>query len=68
MAFIRYSFAINSSEFSHQLREQQSVFVVAGDWFGLDYYIRVGIGSTPQYLTEALQRIDAFLHALQSSG
>jgi aspartate/methionine/tyrosine aminotransferase len=64
MAFIRYSFAINSSEFSQQLREQQSVFVVAGDWFGLDHYIRVGIGSTPQYLTEALQRIDAFLHAL----
>ncbi|MBD2463154.1 aminotransferase class I/II-fold pyridoxal phosphate-dependent enzyme [Oscillatoria sp. FACHB-1407] len=64
MAFIRYSFAINSSDLSRQLREKQSVFVVAGDWFGLDRYIRVGIGSTPRYLTEALQRIDTLLHTL----
>lgn len=61
MVFIRYSFAMNSSELSKQLRDKRSVFVVAGDWFGLDSYIRMFIGSTPSYLKEALQRIDKFL-------
>ena len=61
MAFVRYTFSENSSEFSKRLREDQSVFVVAGDWFGLDHYIRIGIGSAPDYLAEALRRVDDFL-------
>lgn len=61
MAFVRYSFPMNSSALSQQLREQQSVFVVAGDWFGLDHYIRLGIGSSSNFLAEALQRIDTYL-------
>lgn len=64
MAFIRYSLAMNSSELSKQLRDKQSVFVVAGDWFGLDNYIRIFIGANKNYLTEALSRIDRFLHTL----
>lgn len=50
---------MNSSE-SQQLREKQSVFVVTGDWFGLDRYVRVGIGSSPCYLSAALRRMDTF--------
>lgn len=64
MAFIHYNFDLNSSEFSKRLREKQSVFVVAGDWFGLDHYIRVGIGSDSDYLSDALQRINVFFDSV----
>lgn len=68
MAFIHYTFDMNSSELSKQLRENQGVFVVAGDWFGLDRYLRIGIGSTPSYLSEALQRVDNFLLTSLGNG
>ena len=61
MVFINYGLEMTSSELSEQLRKEQSVFVVAGEWFGLDRYIRIGIGSPPGYLDAALQRFDKFL-------
>ncbi len=36
MVFVRYDFPINSTELSRLIRERESVFVVAGDWFGSD--------------------------------
>lgn len=56
---------LNCSE-SQQLRGKQSVFVVAGNWFGLNRYFRVGIGSSPCYLSAALRRMDAFFDKIQS--
>jgi aspartate/methionine/tyrosine aminotransferase len=58
MAFVRYDFPIGSSELSRRIREAESVFVVAGDWFGMDGYLRIGSGGDPEHLRAGLARID----------
>ena len=68
MAFLSYDLALPSEEFSIRLREEESVFVAAGAWFGLEGHIRVGIGVSPKTLTEGLSRIDRFLARRQSSS
>ncbi len=55
MAFMRYDMDINSTELSTLLREKHGLFIVAGDWFGMDGYIRIGIGGATQELIEALK-------------
>jgi aspartate/methionine/tyrosine aminotransferase len=64
MVFVAYDFAIGSSELSQMLREQESTFVVAGDWFGLDGHLRIGTGGHAHELEEGLARIDRVLKRL----
>ena len=61
VAFLKYDLNINSTEFTTKLREEKSVFIVAGDCFGMDKYIRIGIGSEKDYLLAGLELIDEFL-------
>lgn len=61
MAFLRCELPISSDEFSRELREAQSVFVVAGSWFGMENHLRLGIGVDPGHFAAALARIDLFL-------
>ena len=60
MAFIGYKWRMSSIEFSNKLREEENVFVVAGSWFGLDHYIRLGIGVEKYLLVGALDRLSNF--------
>jgi aspartate/methionine/tyrosine aminotransferase len=64
MAFVRYHMDINSSVFSERLRREKSVFVVPGDWFGMDHYLRFGIGCQPDVLHQGLDLIDQFLDGI----
>jgi hypothetical protein len=57
MAFMRYDWAINSTELCHWLRKEQSVFILAGDTFGMDSYFRIGIGAEKKYLMAGLERV-----------
>lgn len=61
MVFLRYNMDINSTELSTLLREKKDVFVVPGDCFGMDHYIRIGIGTNNEYLLEGLDLIDELL-------
>lgn len=61
MAFLRYSLEVNSTEFVDALRNETSVLALPGDVYGLDGYLRVGIGTTPERLTEGLDRIAGFM-------
>jgi aspartate/methionine/tyrosine aminotransferase len=61
MAFLRYDFNMPSEMLSNELREQESVFVVAGSWFGIENHIRIGIGVKAEHLVEGLARLDSFL-------
>jgi aspartate/methionine/tyrosine aminotransferase len=61
VAFLSYKLQMESVEFSTRLREEESVFVVAGTWFGIDGHIRIGTGGEKEHLVEALQRIEAFV-------
>jgi aspartate/methionine/tyrosine aminotransferase len=57
MAFMRYDLDINSTELSDWLRTTQSVFVLAGDCYGMDHYFRVGIGAEERSLVAGLSRV-----------
>jgi aspartate/methionine/tyrosine aminotransferase len=61
MAFLGYDFDMPSEDLSNRLREEESVFVVAGSWFGIERHIRIGIGVKTEHLVEGLARLDAFL-------
>lgn len=61
IVFVKYSMEINSTELTRRLCEEKSTFIVAGDCFGMDGYIRIGIGSEKDYLLAELQLIDTIL-------
>jgi len=61
MAFLRYDLPVSSDDFCRRLRETQSVFAVAGSWFGMEGHLRLGIGGEPDHFRDALRRIDRFL-------
>ena len=64
MAFVGYNMDINSTEFVHKLRVDQSVLIVPGDCYGMDGYLRFGIGANPDYLSEGLQLVSACIKSL----
>jgi aspartate/methionine/tyrosine aminotransferase len=57
MLFIKYNLDINSSELAEWLRNEKSVFILAGDTFGMDKYFRIGIGARKEYILEGLERV-----------
>jgi aspartate/methionine/tyrosine aminotransferase len=57
MVFMRYDFAINSTELSDWLRTEQSVFILAGDCYGMDSFFRIGIGVETSQLLAGLERV-----------
>ena len=57
IAFARYHLDINSTEFTERLRKEKSVFIVPGDHFGMDKFVRISFGLPKDYLTPALNRI-----------
>ncbi len=65
VAFLKYNMDINSTELTTRLREEKSVFIVAGDCFGMDKFVRIGIGSEKEYLLAGLDLIDGFLEEFQ---
>ncbi len=64
MVFLRYDLDINSTELVTRIKEEKSAFIVAGDCFGMDHRIRIGIGSEKEYLQAGLSRVSAFLNKL----
>lgn len=58
IAFLRYFMDINSTEMCTRLREEKSVFIIAGDYFGMDRFVRIGIGAEKEYLQAGLKLID----------
>ncbi len=64
MAFVRYQLPVNSSELVTGLRESKSVFVVPGDWYGMDRFLRFGIGCEHHILTEGLALFDDYINEI----
>jgi aspartate/methionine/tyrosine aminotransferase len=64
IVYVRYNYAINSTELVTRLRDDKSVLVVPGDHFGMDGYLRLGFGERPDYLKQGLERLHQLLSAL----
>jgi aspartate/methionine/tyrosine aminotransferase len=64
IAYARYSWPINSTRLMERLRDEQSVLVVPGDQFGMDGFLRIGLGNEPEDLGAGLERIGRVLASL----
>ena len=66
IAYLRYSWPINSTELVTRLRDEHGVLIVPGDHFGMDGYLRIGFGNEPADLRAGLDRIDAGIAGLRA--
>lgn len=64
MAFIHYDLDINSTELAEKLRTEKSVFILAGDTYGMDHYFRIGIGAEKEYLIKGYERLSESIKEL----
>ena len=64
VAFIRYDIDINSTELMERLCRDASVFVGAGDSFGMDHHLRIAFGQERKVLEEAFSRIERTLKSI----
>jgi aspartate/methionine/tyrosine aminotransferase len=62
--FARYDLPVNSTALVTRLRDEESVLVVPGDQFGMDGYLRFGIGERVDYVLQGLERLKALLDRL----
>lgn len=65
VSFIHYNLNVNSTELMEKLCREASVFVGAGDSFGMDYYLRIAFGQERAVLEEAFARIEATLKGIR---
>jgi aspartate/methionine/tyrosine aminotransferase len=64
IAYARYAWPVNSTRLAERLRDEQSVLVVPGDQFGMDGFLRIGLGNEPQDLEAGLAGIGRVLDSL----
>lgn len=57
IVFVRYHVDVNSTELVKRLIQEQQTYVVPGDHFGLDRYLRISYGLPQAYLNEGLERL-----------
>jgi aspartate/methionine/tyrosine aminotransferase len=68
IVFLRYDLDVNSTALVERLIHEQSVFIVPGDHFGMDHYLRISFGLPPDYLRAGLDRIHQVVSSLQGTG
>lgn len=68
MAFMRYDMDINSTKLSDYLRNEKSVFILPGDVYGMDKYIRIGIGEEKQTLLDGFKALTEGLKQLKENN
>jgi aspartate/methionine/tyrosine aminotransferase len=62
IAFVQYKPEINSSKFVNYLATQYDAYIVPGDHFGMDNYLRISYGLADDYVNEGLRRLyEAFM-------
>jgi len=64
VSFVRYHLDINSTELMEKLCREASVFVGAGDSFGMDHHLRIAFGQEREVLEEAFSRIETTIRSL----
>ncbi len=62
MLFVKYNLDINSTALAEWLRVDKSVFLVAGDCYGIDKHFRIGIGERKDYILAGLERVKEALN------
>ena len=63
VSFVRYHLDMNSTELMEKLCREASVFVGAGDSFGMDHHLRVAFGQEKEVLQDAFTRMEKTLQS-----
>ena len=63
IAFVRYHREINSTELVRRLIDM-GAFVLPGDLFGLDHFLRIGFGLPTDYLNAGLSRLQQLVRSI----
>jgi aspartate/methionine/tyrosine aminotransferase len=66
ICYLRYGLPIHSSELAWRLLREKSTLIVPGDHFGMDGYMRIGMGDAQATFTGGLGRIDELLRELKA--
>ena len=64
IAYLRYSWPVPSLRLAERLRDEESVLVVPAAQFGMEGYLRVGLGNEPPDLAAGLERMSHLLRSL----
>jgi aspartate/methionine/tyrosine aminotransferase len=67
VAYVGYSWPMGSTHLMERLRDEQGVLVVPGDQFGMDRYLRIGLGGQPHELEAGLERVDRIVASLAAA-
>ncbi len=62
ISFAKIDIPISSEDLVIELRDKCSVLLTAGKWHGMEGYVRIGYGSSTDYLMAGLNRIKNFLN------
>jgi aspartate/methionine/tyrosine aminotransferase len=68
IVYVHYDQAINSTTLANRLREEKSVLIVPGDHFGMDGYLRLGFGESPDYNRAGLDRLRELLASIPAGA
>ena len=63
VSFVRYHLDMNSTELMEKLCREASVFVGAGDSFGMDHHLRIAFGQDRAVLEDAFARMEKTLQS-----
>lgn len=66
ICFLRYTLPVNSSDLAWRLLKEKSTLIVPGDHFGMDGYVRIGMGDAQGHLQGGLGRIGELLQDLRA--
>ncbi len=64
-SMIMFLYPKRRSRLAEKLRLDKSVFIIAGDCFGMDHYLRMGIGGEQIELLEGMELIDETLREIR---
>ena len=67
ICYLRYHFNMNSTKLAERLRTEKSVLIVPGDQFGMDGFVRIGMGNEVSRFNAGLERISGLLGTIKSA-
>lgn len=66
LAFLRFDLPLSARALCDGLRDEESTLVVPGDCFGMEGFVRLGIGTDPVEFTEGLARFGRFVDRVRA--
>ncbi|UCG90136.1 MAG: aminotransferase class I/II-fold pyridoxal phosphate-dependent enzyme, partial [Candidatus Heimdallarchaeota archaeon] len=65
ITMVKYNLDIGSTELVYRLKDEKSVLIIPGDYFGIDHHLRIGYGDETDYLIAGLDFVHEFLEEIK---